>query len=142
MQIIFDRVLARDLFSSCLDVPTVTGLAVSDASIWVGDTIRFTATLRTSSTASGALANDPVSGRSVVLQRRLVGATTWTSIGTMGVGTTEGTYVLSISPTATYEWRAYFTPVTADGALASSSSALKVTVSSCSGSICPSRRVP
>jgi hypothetical protein len=139
LQIIYDRALARDLFSSCLDVPTATSLAVSDASISVGDTIRFTATLRTSSTASGALANDPVSARSVVLQRRVVGATAWTTMGTMSAGTTEGTYVYSISPTATYEWRAYFTPVAADGALASSSSPLKVAVSStCTGSGCPS----
>ena len=138
LQVIYDRLQARDLFSSCLDVTTTTTLAVSDASIWVGDTIRFTASLRTSSTASGALANDPVSGRSVVLQRRLVGATAWTSIGTMSAGTTEGTYVLSISPTATYEWRAYFTPAAGDGALASSSSPLKVTVGGCTGSGCPS----
>jgi hypothetical protein len=139
LQIIYDRSLARDLFSSCLDVATATSLAVSDASIWVGDTVRFTATLRTSSTAAGALANDPVSGRSVALQRRLVGATAWTTMGTMSAGTTEGTYVYSNSPTATYEWRAYFTPVAADGALASSSSPMKVTVSSgCTGSGCPS----
>jgi len=138
LQIIYDRSQARDLFSHCLDVPTVTSLAVSDASIWIGDTIRFTATLRTSSTASGALANDPVSGRTVVLQRRLVGATAWTTMGTMGAGTTEGTYVYSASPTATYEWRASFSPVAADGALASASAPMKVTVSGCTGTGCPS----
>ena len=142
LQMTYDRSLARDLFSTCLDVATATSLAASDSSIWVGDTVRFTATLRTSSTAPGALANDPVSARSVVLQRRLVGATAWTTMGMMSAGTTEGTYVYSISPTATYEWRAYFTPAATDGALASSSSPMRVTVSGgCTGSGCPSAAV-
>ena len=143
LQLLYDRPNASSLISSCLDIPTTTGLSVTSSSIWVGDTVRFTATLRTTSASTnGALASDPVSSRSVALQRRTVGSTTWTTIGTMAAGSTEGTYVLSSSPTATYEWRATFTPLAADGALGSSSSVLKITVSGCSGSGCLSRRVP
>lgn len=144
LQLEYDRRAPRDLFSTCLDIPTTTALAVSSSSIWTGGTIRFSATLRTSTAAANrALANDPVSNRTVLLQRRLVGASSWTTVGTMSASTTvEGTYAISVSPTATYEWRATFTPVAADGALGSSSGTVKVTVSSCSGSGCPSRAVP
>ncbi len=142
LQLVYDRRTARDLFSTCLDVGTTTSLAASASSIWLGTTVRFSATLRTTSTTSnGALANDPISGRAVVLQRRAVGTQAWTTIGTMAAGAADGTYVLSASPTATYEWRSVFTPVPADGALASSSAAIRVTVSGCSGTGCPSLRL-
>ncbi len=142
LQLLYDRLSLRDLFSTCLNIPTTTTMSVAATSVWLGDPVKFTATLRaTSSTANGALANDLIGGRSVALQRRPVGSQSWTPIGTMTPGTTEGTYVLSTSPTATYEWRAFFGPVAADGALASSSPALKVTVGGCSGPGCPSRPV-
>ncbi|MBI3745293.1 MAG: hypothetical protein HY264_01975 [Chloroflexi bacterium] len=143
LQLLYDRPNPGSLFSNCLAVPTTVGLSASSSSIWVGSTVQLTATLRTTpATANGALANDPISGRSVVAQRRPVGGSTWTTIGAMGSGSTDGTYVLSISPTATYEWRAAFTPGAADGAVASSSAALTITVGGCSGAGCPSRPVP
>jgi len=143
LQLLYDRPNPGSLFSSCLSVPTTTGLSASSSSIWVGSTVQLTATLRTtSSSANGALANDPISGRSVVAQRRPVGGSTWTTIGPMATGSTDGAYVLSISPTATYEWRAAFTPGAGDGAVASSSAGVTITVSGCSGTGCPSRPVP
>jgi hypothetical protein len=144
LQLEYDRPSPRDLFSSCLAIPTTTTIAASPASLWTGESTRFTASLRTTgSTANRSLANDPVSGRTVKLQRRLNSTKPWTSIGTMVPSTTvEGSYVLSIAPTATYEWRAVFTPAAGDGIVGSSSGALKVTVSGCSGGGCPSRVVP
>lgn len=139
LQLLYDRIGASDLVSSCLRIGTVSTLTASSTSIWVGSTIAFTATLRTtSSTANGAMANDPLSGRPVVLQRRSVGSSTWTTIGTMARGAAEGSYVLSISPTASYDWRAVFNPAAADGALSSSSATVTVKVSGCSGTGCPS----
>ena len=144
LQLEYDRRTPRDLFSTCLGIPTTTALSVSSSSIWIGDTIRFSAALRTTTAAANrALSNDPVSGRTVVLQRRLVGASSWTTVGTMSASTTvEGTYSISVSPTATYEWQATFTSTTADGAIGSSSGTINVTVGGCSGSGCPSRAVP
>jgi hypothetical protein len=139
LQLQYDRVAARDLFSTCLDVATSTSLAASATGIWVGDTMRFTALLRTTAVATnGALANDPVGSRPVTLQRRTVGTLPWTSMGTMVASLSpEGTYTLSMSPTATYEWRALFVPSAADGATGSASAALRVTVTGCSGTGCP-----
>jgi hypothetical protein len=143
LQLLYDRLSSQDLFSTCLSVPTATTMSVPDTSIWLGDTMKFTATLRTTSTtANGALANDLVGGRTVTLQRRPLGTQSWTTIGSMTPGATEGTYVLWTSPTATYDWRAYFLPAAADGALASSSAPMRVTVGGCNVTGCPSRPVP
>ena len=141
LQLEYDRQSSADLFSSCLAIATSTTVGASSTSVWVGDTVKFTAILKTTSaSANRALANDPVSGRSVILRRRVVGSTAWTNIGAMTPsGTTEGTYVLTVSPTATYEWSAAFVPATSDGAVSSSSGAIRVTVNGCTGAGCPSR---
>ncbi len=140
LQLEYDRQTAGALFSSCLAIATATTLGASSSSIWVGDAVRFTATLKTTSASTNrALMSDPISARTVVLKRRVVGSTTWTSIGPMTPsGTTDGTYVLMVSPRATYEWSAAFVPATGDGVLASLSSVIKVTVGGCSGAGCPS----
>ncbi len=144
LQLEYDRPSPRALFSSCLAIATTTTLSASVTSLWIGGSTQFTASLRTtSSTENRSLANDPVSGRVVNLQRRTVGALTWTSVGTMAQSTsTEGRYVLTVSPTATYEWRAVFSPASGDGVVGSSSAVVKVTVSGCSGSACTSRTAP
>lgn len=143
LQLEYDRQSASALFSTCLPIATSTTLGASSTSIWVGNAVKFTATLKTTSaSANRALTSDPISARSVVLQRRVVGSTTWTSIGAMTPsGMTEGTYVLTVAPTATYEWSAAFVPATGDGVLTSVSGVIKVTVSGCTGSGCPSRVV-
>ena len=143
LQLEYDRQTASAPFSSCLAIATATTLSASSTSLWVGGTVKFTATLKTTSaSANRALKSDPISARSVVLRRRVVGSTSWTSIGAMTPsGTTEGTYVLTVSPTATYEWSAAFVPATGDGALTSVSGVIKVTVSGCTGAGCPSRVV-
>ncbi|MBI2763933.1 MAG: hypothetical protein HYX54_09335 [Chloroflexi bacterium] len=143
LQLEYDRRTFRDTFSSCLAIPTTTTIGASPSSIYVGSSVRFTATLKTTaSTANRALANDPISGRTVKLQRRTVGSSTWTSVGTMAPnGTVEGSYVLTLSPTATYEWSATFVPASGDGAVMSMSPAVKVTVTGCSGFGCPSNAV-
>ena len=114
LQLLYDR-LGRG--GSRLELPRRSGRCrrsrLRRPASMIGSSVEFTATLRTTSStsANGALANDPLSGRPVVLQRRPVGSSTWTTMGTMARGTSEGSYVLSMSPTATYEWRALFIAV-------------------------------
>jgi hypothetical protein len=144
LQLEYDRLSYGSLFSSCLAIPTTTSLAASVTSLSAGSSVRFTATLMTtSSTANRALASDPVSARTVTLQRRTSSTGAWSGVGAMTPSTTTaGTYSLSVSPTATYEWRAVFTPATGDGALGSASVVVKVTVGACTGTGCPSLAVP
>jgi len=139
LQLEYDRPTTSSPFSTCLAIATVTTLAASATAIRVGDPVTFTATLKTSSaSANKALSNDPIDGRVVILQRRLPGASAWTTIATMSATTTAGAYRFTVSPTATYDWRATFAP-TNEGLVASNSPTRNVSVSSCTGSICASR---
>lgn len=139
LQLEYERLTPAALFSTCLRVATTTTLAASATSISVGQSIRFTAVLRAANTsANRALANDPISQRPVLLQRRLVGATAWTTIATMTATTTAGAYSTSVSPTATYDWRAVFVTPTNEGLTGSGSSVVTVSVRGGCVSGCPS----
>ena len=130
---------ASDKLSTCLQLASVLTMAASSTSISIGSSVRFTARLTVAaSTAARNLAGDPLSGRTVVLQRRVVGSTTWGTVSMMAAGTTAGSYTATSAPTATYEWRALFLP-SGDGALSSASTAVKVSVSGCPASGCPVR---
>ncbi len=105
LQLEYDRLTPAFPFSTCLAIPTTAVLSGPASSRWVGDAVVVTATLRTTaSPANRALASDPVSSRTVVLQRRTIGATAWTTVGAMSPnGAIEGAYVMIVAPTATYE---------------------------------------
>jgi hypothetical protein len=139
LQLEYERIAAAALFSTCLKVATTTTLGVSSTSIMVGGTVTFSAILRAANLpVNRALANDPIGARTVLLQRRPPGATAWTTIKTMTPSfATPGIYSTTISPTATYEWRAAFSTPTNEGLTGSSSPVIKITVSGCSGSGCP-----
>jgi hypothetical protein len=119
--------------SRCLTLDTSLAVAASATSVPSGDGVTFTATLRIAADAPfDRLAGDPLSSRTVQLQRRLPGSSSWSGAGLMSAGPTDGSYRLSAYPAATYEWRVLFTP-THEGLLASSSSIVKVTVTATSG---------
>ncbi|MEO5918544.1 MAG: hypothetical protein ABIQ17_03185 [Candidatus Limnocylindrales bacterium] len=142
LQLEYDRQSPRDLFSSCLAIPTTLVLSANPTSTWSGGSVTLTATLRTTSASSnGALASDPVSGRTVTLQRRTPGTATWSAAGTLSPSSSvEGSYALTLSAAATYEWRAVFSPVPGDGALAATSGVIKVIVGTCAQPTCAGNR--
>jgi hypothetical protein len=138
LQTRYDMATWAALYSTCLDLAVDLQLEASATSIRAGTTIALTATLLVADNpGDGRLTNNPISGRTVTLQRRPVGSTTWTSMGRMNAGAAAGTYVLSQSPTATYEWRAVFSKPANEGLRGRNSSVVVISVSSCSGSICP-----
>jgi hypothetical protein len=139
LQLEYERRDPANPVSTCLSLATTNSLSPSATSIWIGGTIWLNAFLRiTSTAAAGAMAGDPLSDRTVVLQRRAVGATAWTTVGTMPPNpSTEGNYRLSWSPTTTYDWRTIFSAPTGDGVQSSTSAVVRVTVSGCTGSGCP-----
>ena len=130
---------ALDKLSTCLQLASALTMTASSTSISIGGSVRFTARLTIApTTAARNLGGDPLSGRTVVLQRRVVGSTTWGTLTTMAAGTTAGSYTATSSPTATYDWRALFLPGS-DGALTAASTAVTVAVSGCPASGCPVR---
>ena len=139
LQLRYDMVNSARKYSTCLDVATALSLAVTDASIRIGDTVTFTATVRVADLAGyERLRANFVSQRKVVLERRSPGTTSWTAVATMPASTVfSGTYQINVSPTATYEWRGYFLKPADEGLRASSSAPFTVTVSSCPTPQCP-----
>jgi hypothetical protein len=76
----------RRRYSTCLEVPTEATLGVGDASVPSGSMVTFTATL--TSAGEGRLSNNPMNGRTVVLQRRT--SSGWSDLSTMSGTSTNG----------------------------------------------------
>ena len=138
LQTRYDMARWTDPYSTCLDLAVELTLQPSATSIRSGTTLTFTATLKVADNpGDGRLNGNPIAGRTVQLQRRPVGAATWTAVGVLPTGTDPGTYVARQSPTQTFEWRAVFPDPATEGLRGRTSSGVVVTVSSCSGPSCP-----
>jgi hypothetical protein len=117
LQIKYDMQTWESLYSTCLNLSTKLTISASTTSVFAGDVV------------------NPVSARTVILQRRVPGSATWTSIGAM-TPAYGGVYRLDRSIPATYDWRATFATPAKEGINGSNSPAVRVTVLSC-GSPCP-----
>lgn len=139
LQLEYERRDPGNPVSTCLSLSSSLTLAASPTSLYAGSTARFTATLKIAvSTAARALSGDPLSDRTIWLQRRALGSTTWTTIAAMSASTSaEGVYTVNWSPTVTYDWRATFTAPSTEGLTSATSAIVRVTVSGCTGSGCP-----
>jgi len=139
LQLEYERRDPGNPVSTCLSLGSSLTLVASSTSLYAGETAAFTATLKISmSSAAVALSGDPLSDRTVSLQRRAIGSSMWATVATMPASaTTDGVYNLNWSPTMTYDWRAVFTAPSSDGLIGSTSAIVRVSVSGCTGSGCP-----
>ena len=132
----YDVPSSAALISTCLDLATVLSLSASPSSIVYNGTTTLSAVLRIVDSASyDRLGNNTVTGRTVRLQRRPVGTTTWTTIGSMTAGP-QGTYAMAISLRSDTEFRAVFSTPSGEGLNGDTSGTVRVTVGPCFG-ICP-----
>lgn len=137
LQVRYDIPGASSIYSTCLDILTVLTLSANDTSVPYGGTVTLTAVLRVAiDTDYGELSNNPVSKRTVKLQRRPPGGTTWTTVALMTPSTPTGSYVTSVKLQSPAEFRAVFPGPTIEGLRGDSSPTVKVTVGPCSG-VCP-----
>lgn len=142
LQLEYDMASWSAPYSTCLDLAAAATLVASRTSITLGDAVTFTATLKVATSSSyRKLSGNPVSGRTIQLQRRPAGSTTWTTIVTMTGGSSAGTYAASVTPSSTADWRVVAVP-SGEGLRSATSATIRVTVSSCSGSPCPQRADP
>ncbi len=139
LQLRYDMVNTARKYSTCLDLPIATSLSTTDSSIRAGETVILRASLKVADNVSAyeRLSGNFLSERYVVLQRRTPGASSWVTVGQMPAALASGTYQLTLSPTATYEWRAFFSKPSDEGVRASSSKPFTITVSSGCVSGCP-----
>ncbi len=138
LQIRYDVPNTTAKTSTCLDLDTVLTLGASPTSIAYGATTTLTATLRiVDQEAYGRLGGNALNGRTVKLQRRPPGSTTWTTVGTMAPGASIATYVLGVKLLTDAQFRAVFSTPTSEGLNGDTSQTVTVSVGACSGSLCP-----
>lgn len=116
--------------STCLSLST--SLAIGAASVYVqpGGTTKITGALEiATSTAAKRLSGDPLSARSIQLQRREIGGSTWTTIGTLSVVSgSPGDYATTIKPPSSGDYRLVYDAPTTEGLRDSTSSVVSITV--------------
>ena len=81
------------------------------------------------STAARRLSGDPLSTRAVKLQRREIGGTTWSTVGTLAaVSGSPGDYAITIKPASSGDYRLFYDAPKSEGLRDSTSSVITVTV--------------
>jgi hypothetical protein len=136
LQRVYDVPSSTTKISTCLDLDTTASLAVSSTGVTSGTTVAFDATLKVaSSSAYGRLSGNALSNRTVLLQRRNVGATTWSTVATMTAGPASGTYTATYKISAAGQFRARFSTPSGEGLTGDSSPTITVSVVSagCAG---------
>lgn len=130
LQIRYEPLTTSTPISTCLDLSTTVTLATATTSVPYGSSVAFTAKLKIASDeVYPNLAGWALTDRTVMLQRRLLGGTSWSNVTELSaVADGTGRYVKTITLTATYDYRALFAVPGDEGLDASTSSVARVTV--------------
>lgn len=137
LQLKYDVPLAASAYSTCLDLATVLTLGANDTTIPYNGAVTMTAALKVVTDADyGRLSANAVSGRTVRLQRRAIGSTTWTAFTTLTPTTPTGSYTAAFHLTATADFRAVFSTSSSEGLRGDTSGTMRITVAPC-GANCP-----
>ena len=132
LQLQYDIPLASTPISTCLDLVTVLTLASNYIQVGEGDTVTFTSSLRTATdTDYVRLSANVLSKRTVRLQRRPAGSSTWSTIATMTSSSPTGTYTTTLTLVATADYRAVFSTPSTEGLRGDTSSTITVSVTPC-----------
>lgn len=129
LQLEYELQAASAPVSTCLSLSTALTIGATSAYVSPGASTKLTGTLEIAvSTAARRLSGDPLSRRSIQVQRREPGGLTWTTVGTMSAATGDGNYVLTITPPSTGDYRLFFDAPSIEGLRDSTSGVLTVTV--------------
>jgi len=132
LQIRYEPQTTSTPISTCLDLPTDLTLSPGSGSVTAGVPTTLSARLKISPDAIYPnLAGETLADRSVVLQRRSVGGSTWTTVGEMA-SVTDGTgkYVKTLTLASTYDWRAVFSSPSDEGLAGSNSNVSRLSPTS------------
>lgn len=141
LQLEYELIDAADPVSTCLSLSTTLNIAADPASVAAGASTRVTGELEIAvATAARRLSGDPLSARTITLQRRAVGSTVWVVIGTMSaVSSSEGSYAFTIVPSQTADYRLHFDAPQSEGVRDSTSKVIRIVVGVVSCSSAASR---
>jgi len=139
LQLEYELSSPTQLVSTCLSLATSLSIVSDVTSVYAANPVQITGNLRIGTASSARrLSGDPLSARTISLQRRALGSTSWSTIGTLGANASAGSYGITISPTVTYDYRLLFGTPPDEGVLGSTSAILRVTVVTCLSA--PARR--
>ena len=107
LQLEYELIDAGDPVSTCLSLSTTLTIAADPASVVRGGSTRVTGELEIAvATAAKRLSGDPLSRRTITLQRRDLGSTAWVVIATMSaVAGSDGSYAFTLTPSVTADYR-------------------------------------
>jgi hypothetical protein len=129
LQIKYDVTTLSSLYSNCLDIVTGLSLAVSDTSVRYGTPIDISSILKVATNTSyGRLSANPVGGRTIRLQRRAIGSSTWSTVSTLTSVSPTGTYTGTVWMYATADFRTMFSTPSNEGLRGDTSPTVRVTV--------------
>jgi hypothetical protein len=135
LQIRYEPLTSSTRISTCLDLNTDLSLSSSLSSIASGSAVALTARLKIVDSAMWPLlASEPLSSRTINVQRRALGSTTWSSFGQMAALDDNGRYTKTFTPTDTYDYRVIFNSPANEGLEGDTSLVVRVSVSN--GSDC------
>lgn len=130
LQLEYELLDSGDPVSTCLSLPTTLTIAADPASIVPGATTKVTGELEvTVATAAKRLSGDPLSRRTITLQKRDLGSTAWVVIATMtSVTGSAGSYASTIKPTVSADYRLAYDASPYEGLKDATSVTLRITV--------------
>jgi hypothetical protein len=132
LQLEYELQASDDLVSTCLSLATSLSIVPSTTQLSTGQAVRITANFKVAvASAARSLSGDPLSGRTIYLQRRALGAATWSSILVIPPTATPGSYGVTLTPAATYDYRLLFSASSNEGLVGSVSGVVRITVTAC-----------
>lgn len=130
LQLEYELLDSGNPVSTCLSLATSLTIAADPASVVAGASTKITGELEvTVSTAAKRLSGDPLSRRTITLQKRDIGATAWVVLATITpVSGSAGSYAVTIRPTATADYRLGYDASPYEGLKDASSVVIRVAV--------------
>jgi hypothetical protein len=130
LQLEYELLDSGDPVSTCLSLATSLTIAADPASVVAGASTKVTGELEiTATTAAKRLSGDPLSRRTITLQKRDLGATAWVVIATMTpVSGSAGSYAFTLKPSATADYRLGYDASPYEGLRDATSSVIRITV--------------
>jgi hypothetical protein len=129
LQLEYELQTAASPVSTCLSLSTALTIGTTGANVSPGGSTKITGALEIAvSTSAKRMSGDPLSSRSIQLQRREPGSTTWTTVGNLSAATGAGNYALTIRPPSTGDYRLSYDAPSSEGLRDSTSGVLTITV--------------
>ena len=130
LQLEYELLESDDAVSTCLSLSTSLTIAAEPASVVAGATTKVTGELEIAvASAAKRLSGDPLSRRTITLQKRDLGSNAWVVVATMGAVTgSAGSYAYSFKPSVSADFRLVYDAPSSEGLRDATSVVLRITV--------------